>query len=104
VNDTAVEFFVNDTGIGVSTDSQELIFDPFVQEDSTNTRVYEESGLGLYIIKNYLKVLGGEMCLETVKGKGTEVLFTLPMEPSFTEERNPSRRRSDRVQTHTTRP
>ncbi len=104
VNDTAVEFFVNDTGIGVSTDSQELIFDPFVQEDSTNKRVYEGSGLGLYIIKNYLKVLGGEMCLETVKGKGTEVLFTLPMEPGFTEERNPSRRRSDRVQTHTTRP
>ncbi|MFZ4615076.1 MAG: PAS domain-containing sensor histidine kinase, partial [Rectinemataceae bacterium] len=96
VNDSTIEIFVNDTGVGVSPESQELIFEPFVQEDSTNTRVHQGSGLGLYIIKNYLKLLGGEMCLETIKGKGTEVLFSLPMEPGFTEERNPSRRRSDR--------
>ncbi|MEI6388594.1 MAG: PAS domain S-box protein [Spirochaetota bacterium] len=95
-NESDIEFFVADTGIGVSSDVYELIFDPFAQEDASSSRGYEGSGLGLYIIKSFLKLLGGELCLETVKGKGTEVSFTLPMERGFSEERNPSRRRSDR--------
>ncbi|MEI6386357.1 MAG: ATP-binding protein, partial [Spirochaetota bacterium] len=80
VNGGTIFFFVNDTGVGVSAESRELIFDPFVQEETTSTRGYEGSGLGLYIVKSYLKLLGGEMCLETIKGKGTQVLFSLPME------------------------
>lgn len=103
-NESNIEFFVADTGIGVSADAYKLVFDPFVQEDSSNSRGYEGSGLGLYIIKSFLKLLGSEMCLETVKGKGTEVSFTLPMERGFTEERNPSRRLSDRGQTASIRP
>ncbi len=75
-----IHFFVRDTGIGISAESQKLIFDNFVQEDNTVTRGYEGSGLGLSIAKKFVEFLDGQIWLESEKGKGSVFYFSLPCE------------------------
>jgi len=75
-----VEFYVKDSGKGISQDSQMLIFDVFKQEDTANTRAYEGSGLGLSIAKGVSQLLNGEIRLDSEKEKGTTVVLTLPIE------------------------
>ncbi len=82
----AIDFFVIDTGIGIAPEAQQRIFEPFMQEDITDTRGHEGSGLGLSIISGFLKLLGGEIRLESVKGQGTSFFFSLPMEPGTIKE------------------
>lgn len=71
-------FFVKDTGIGISNENQNRIFDKFTQEEGANNRRYEGSGIGLSIAKGLVELLGGEIGLESEKGKGTSFYFTLP--------------------------
>ncbi len=73
-----VEFFVKDTGIGISADRHEAIFERFVQADIEDREVYEGAGLGLAITKAYVTMLGGDIWLESEKGKGSTFYFTLP--------------------------
>lgn len=80
-NDT-IECFVEDTGIGIEYEMQKEVFRHFTQEDTRIERGYEGSGLGLSISKGLVELLGGEMHLKSEKGKGTEVIFTLPAENS----------------------
>ena len=81
-----VEFFVNDTGIGIESDNLETIFVMFSQEDPSNTRGYEGSGLGLTIAKGLIKLLGGTISVKSEKGKGSSFTFTIPYNSSsFTE-------------------
>ncbi|MCX8055051.1 MAG: PAS domain S-box protein [Ignavibacteria bacterium] len=75
-----IEFFVEDTGIGISEEHQEKIFDAFVQEDSTFTRSYEGAGIGLTIAKGLVESIGGKMHLKSTKGKGSRFYFTIPFE------------------------
>ena len=75
-----IEFFIKDTGIGIEPEAKEQIFNIFVQGDASISRTSEGSGLGLSIIKGIVTVLGGEISLDSVKGEGTSVLFTLPLE------------------------
>jgi len=72
-------FFVSDTGIGITQKSQELIFGRFNQEDSSTSRGYEGTGLGLPISKGLVELLGGEIRVESVKGKGSIFTFTIPI-------------------------
>ncbi|MEI6888203.1 MAG: PAS domain S-box protein [Bacteroidota bacterium] len=74
----SVEFFVIDTGIGIDSEAQERIFEPFVHENLNGMREYQGSGLGLPIIKGFLKLLGGEIRLESEKDKGAAFFFSLP--------------------------
>ncbi|HDR50517.1 MAG TPA: response regulator, partial [Mariniphaga anaerophila] len=69
---------VVDTGSGIEAGMQKTVFEHFTQADSSNTRGYEGSGLGLSIAKGLVELLGGEISLESEKGKGTKVIFTLP--------------------------
>jgi PAS domain S-box-containing protein len=81
LNDEAyIEFFVRDTGIGIPTESQELIFERFRQVDDTNTRKYGGTGLGLTISKNLIKLMGGDIRLESERGKGTTFFVLLPLQ------------------------
>lgn len=73
-------FFVKDTGIGINEINLKIIFERFRQVDVSSTRKHGGSGLGLAISKELVKLLGGEIGVESVHGKGTMFWFTLPME------------------------
>ncbi len=89
IKSQTIEFFVIDTGIGIDSEVQEKIFEPFVHESMSETRAYQGSGLGLPIIKGFLKLLGGEIRLESEKGKGAAFFFSLPLEQGTTQENEP---------------
>jgi signal transduction histidine kinase len=74
-----VEFKVADTGIGIPADKIGTIFEMFQQADNTSTRSYGGVGLGLYIVKNFTQLLGGEVAVVSEVGKGTIVTVTLPV-------------------------
>jgi len=71
-------FSVSDTGIGISQNSLSQIFDIFTQADTSSSRNYEGSGLGLSIAKGFVKQLGGEIWVESESGKGSTFFFTIP--------------------------
>jgi len=73
-----VGFKVKDTGIGIATEKQGHLFDAFSQADISMTRKYGGSGLGLSICQQIVQLLGGEITLKSVLGKGSEFNFTLP--------------------------
>lgn len=75
-----VEVFVRDTGIGISPEAHERIFQNFVQEELSLTRGYEGSGLGLSIAQGIVRLLGGEIRVVSEKGEGSEFSFFLPFE------------------------
>jgi len=71
-------FYVRDTGIGIPKDKQDFIFGRFRQADEVTSRKYGGTGLGLSISLNLVKMLGGEIWLESEEGKGSCFYFTLP--------------------------
>jgi PAS domain S-box-containing protein len=71
---------VKDTGIGISKEHQELIFERFRQVDSSRDRQYEGAGLGLSISKAYSDLLGGEISVESEVGKGSIFTLSIPQD------------------------
>jgi PAS domain S-box-containing protein len=80
ITETAVTFFVKDTGIGISADKHAAIFDRFIQADLSYTKPYEGSGLGLSITKSYVEMLCGKIELISEPGIGSEFKVKLPCE------------------------
>ncbi len=74
-------FSVWDTGIGISREDQEKLFTPFVQLDSSLSKSYEGSGLGLALVMRLVKILGGDIAVESEKGKGSRFTLNLDMDP-----------------------
>jgi PAS domain S-box-containing protein len=66
-----LEFSVTDSGIGVPPDKQSLLFKPFSQADSSTTREYGGTGLGLFIVRSLAKLMGAEVGVESEAGKGS---------------------------------
>ena len=67
-----------DTGIGISAEQQEAIFQPFVQCDARLARAYEGVGLGLAYAQRMVALLGGTITVESELGKGSRFSVTLP--------------------------
>ena len=83
-----LEFFVGDTGIGIPLERQKAVFDRFVQADIEDSQVYEGAGLGLAISSAYVKMLGGEIRLESDGKNGSIFRFTIPFSnKNFVENR-----------------
>jgi PAS domain S-box-containing protein len=76
--DTLVEFYVKDTGPGMSREELDMIFERFKRARRSEEKNIVGTGLGLAISKNLVKLLGGEMWVDSTAGAGTTFLFTLP--------------------------
>src|ERR1035438_7035722 len=70
---------IADTGIGIPLEKQQTIFDPFTQADSSMTRRYGVSGLGLPISARLVQLMGGRLWLESETGSGSTFHFTVPV-------------------------
>jgi len=77
-----IYFEVSDTGIGMTQEELSEVFDAFTQADSTITRKYGGTGLGLTISSNYVSLLGGELEVYSKKDEGTSFFFTLEFKKS----------------------
>ena len=73
------EFIVSDTGIGMSEEFAEHIFEPFTQEHAENRSSYQGTGLGMSIVKNLINKMKGTITLETKQGEGSTFTITLPV-------------------------
>ena len=72
-----LQFKISDTGIGIEKEKVDLIFNRFTQADSSIAVKYGGSGLGLAIAKGIVELMGGEIWLESIIGKGSEFYFTI---------------------------
>jgi signal transduction histidine kinase len=80
-SDKSLELKVADTGIGIPQDRLADVFDKFRQVDSSETRLYGGVGLGLYIAKRFVAMLGGSIRAESEPGKGSVFTVALPLRP-----------------------
>lgn len=77
---THIVFTVEDTGIGISEDKLDVIFQSFQQVDGTMTRKYGGTGLGLTITKKLVELLGGSISVESEPGRGSRFSISIPIE------------------------
>lgn len=77
---------VSDSGIGISPEKQEHIFEPFFQVDSSSTREYGGTGLGLTLVKSYAEAHGGSVWVASQLGQGSQFTVSLPMVPEDLEQ------------------
>lgn len=89
--DLKINFSVQDTGIGLSSEQLSKLFQPFAQSEKSIARLYGGTGLGLFICKNLAELLGGVIFAESEPGNGSKFVLTIPCkkaEENFTSEDN----------------
>ncbi|MCY0916332.1 response regulator [Massilia antarctica] len=90
-----LHFSVRDTGIGISAEQQTRLFSPFSQADSSTTRRYGGTGLGLVISKSLIELQGGHIELHSTPGTGSQFDFTIPF--ALVESTSEPPRRTNRL-------
>lgn len=84
-NEDRIEIQVQDTGIGISQQDQQKLFQEFSQLDSSLTKTHEGTGLGLVLSKRFVELHGGKIWLDSTVGKGSTFVFSLPFGTSQVE-------------------
>jgi len=77
--DDHIRIEVIDTGIGISEEDQKKLFKSFVQIDSSNSRQFTGTGLGLALVKQFVEMHGGKVWIESEHDKGSTFIFTMPI-------------------------
>lgn len=96
-----VSFAVKDSGIGIEEKNLHLVFEEFQQIDSSHSRKYKGTGLGLPISRRLARMLGGDLAVESEFGKGSK--FTLTIPPTYTPERGQESKKAAPVPKETPR-
>lgn len=86
---STIRFEVNDTGVGIPTNQQSKIFESFTQADSSTTRKFGGSGLGLTIAKHMVEAMGGSLNFQSTEGVGSHFWFVLTLEKMEIENATP---------------
>lgn len=79
-NKFKIRFVIQDTGIGIPEDRQNQIFESFTQAESSTTRLYGGTGLGLTLCKNFVEKMGGKLRVKSTLGKGSRFIFSILLE------------------------
>lgn len=79
IKDNEYEIVVKDSGRGIAPEAQEKIFDYFIQEETSITRGYEGSGLGLSIARGLVELMGGKIRMESAKDRGSKFVMIFPV-------------------------
>jgi len=79
LNDASVEVSVKDTGVGIASEDQAVVFEEFRQVGRSYTSKQEGTGLGLALTRRFVELHGGTIRLESAPGKGSTFTFTLPL-------------------------
>lgn len=74
-----LDFTITDTGIGISKEMQEIVFEPFTQMETGLSRNYGGNGVGLAIIKGYLHLLNGTLAMQSELNSGTKFHISIPL-------------------------
>lgn len=99
-NAAEICFEIRDTGCGLTPEQQERLFQPFAQADSSTTRKYGGTGLGLALSRRLARALGGDLTLdESIPGKGSVFTLRLPLLDLATDTTSPSKIRPTSVST-----
>ncbi len=81
-DELTLECYVEDTGIGIPKDKLDTIFEPFQQVDTSITRKYGGTGIGLDLNRKLINLWGGEIGVDSIQGKGSKFSFTMPYIPA----------------------
>lgn len=85
-----LQIVISDTGIGMPKEAYENVFEAFVQLEADNTRRFGGAGIGLPMVKRLITAMGGKIWIESKIGAGTQVFFTLPLEPLTQDKHKPN--------------
>ena len=83
-----IEITVEDTGIGISPEDQKMLFQPFQQLETSHTKKYAGTGLGLNLCKKFVELHGGRIWVESEVGKGSKFVFVIPEKQKNSESRS----------------